>query len=719
MSHISERAALGIAESVSTNLAFIMKKWKGPFGAAVLSFIFGIACAASSEESDLDYIGDMIDAAVKELEEFWKTETLRQKIAHVYGFFDEFVPQKLVLHKKVDTSGDIKDLINAITDLTGAVKYSPESLEKELVEITFDDEYMRNDEWLPPSEDLGLSFIKLSLTAQCIAQKSTALIAQEISSYFISQQLWPNQARTVPQDTQIQEALRTYNKAIADLANLLGCSAVVGKHVDDPIKAFVYKQVQVYADAMGEAQRKYKDQGLDWPSLTVIYDKIMGEAEEASKGFDFNVNLRFVLSLKLDRLKALTPVHRDATGWVYRDVYRGREYRCEIGSGGSESAARDKVYSDWKANFDSVRAELMSPPAEDLGLISEFVKAYARRMSDLVSSKTVNNAGWPELEAYHSLVTQQFDPKSSIREYARQYGWCQAIERLILLRQINRLKAISPVYRCTWGEHQAAWAFEDKYPAPFQYRMDDKVEATSYYVDSPIFDYKTTEFYDDVANHWQSHLLDVLKELTGLQADGQPPFAKEAKILQGWSDGVKSLLEQLLPNPPEMEMKIPDDGWSDDPLPVNSPWLSAVGVQYAFSYVNANGTGARSAWSAGYTLTDREKAQLWKPTLHGIPVPDAAEKVLEILVWRQFILRGQGRRVDDDVPTVVATLNPGTTQYTDADDGVSAHAVETPSNQDQRLAHAEKTASSQNHRPASPPPVSRPTDDVEPDIIVK
>ncbi len=254
------------------------------------------------------------------------------------------------------------------------------------------------------------------------------------------------------------------------------------------------------------------------------------------------------------------------------------------------------------------------------------------------------------LEPLRSLALQDFtisegnDNKvksGDMSAYADKYGWCQAVERLILLRQLNRLKAITLVYRAEWGSENSVrkvrcgWGYEDSQRNPNEYLRPDDGHWNGW-----------DEFLYDVRQHWEFNLQAVLKELMDPpKPDEDPPYAGDVRILQGWSEGAQGLLRRRLPEAPVNGCLIPPKtGWQLDPPPPDlSGWSTAIQVRYAFSYQNVNGIGERSAWTPYYKVVrskkDAKPVRGWKPTLHHVPVPPANPDfppVTSVIVWRQF-----------------------------------------------------------------------------------
>jgi hypothetical protein len=832
MSGMEPREWASVAESVSTNLAFWVPEI-GPGLGAGLSALFGVVLGMTKpEDSGFTQIRNWIRAETEELKNFYT----RVKVE------DAFINAKAFLLWAASPPYDFETAEKAIDYLWTRSHPDSGSLQNDLAQISRDD-LIAPTQWVARPDDFVLTFILMNLTAQIVADKTILLSAGQLAS-----EKFESAAATgdLQDDETVSEYLPSYNAAIGQIARLVGTTALTGSSVDDRVQALVSRKVQDFAEQMiwlvnsgkeepvgwPSLQRTYDTilSGLDddserlrtnlrfvvalslerlkavtpvfrdgadwrfkdtcrgtdyhveiapgaiadehegaiaqwqqcarsvveelmrrpakyasdsdmpvneyrienyvngpvqsywaamaelvqaggnepvnWPSLRPTYDKYMKEADGASR--DFGPEVRSRLSTKLDRLNALTPLYRDGTDWVFKDTYSGRDYSVLT----REYRSRPK-FDQWVQYLNGVLADLKDRQRDGgLGLIADFVRTYAGRMSQWVWSYVVGPE-WrgsqrltsdpsahfmPEsdyestLEPLRSLALQDFTTSEGkdnkvksgdMSAYADKYGWCQAVERLILLRQLNRLKAITLVYRATWGSENSVrkvrcgWGYQDSQRNPNEYLRPDDGYPGGW-----------DEFLYDVRQHWESNLRAALKELMDPpKPDEDPPYAGDVRILQGWSEGAQGLLKVRLPEAPVNGCLIPSrTGWQlDPPPPDSSGWSTAIQVRYAFSYQNVNGIGERSAWTPYYKVVrskkDGKPVRGWKPTLHHVPVPPANPDfppVTSVIVWRQFTFPStESDRENVGWPRMIESeLDPGTTTYTDTKEAPAPKSAE-------------------------------------------
>jgi hypothetical protein len=218
-----------------------------------------------------------------------------------------------------------------------------------------------------------------------------------------------------------------------------------------------------------------------------------------------------------------------------------------------------------------------------------------------------------------------------MNQFGSQYGWVPAVERLIALRQMCRLRgltliAIEPVSDWQPGVENRFW---------------DNV--TGFYYAEASNSY---EDYDNVARRWKAYLQETLDELTRL-------YAADLAVVHGWQHSIVEMIKRLPPQAPQDPVKDLVSGWASEAPTPQSFWFKARQVRYAFSYENATGNGVRSAWSDWVPVNRR-----WKPTLRQLPRTNEDPSILKLNVWRQFLLPTETHEQTYDLPMIVGSLAP-------------------------------------------------------------
>jgi hypothetical protein len=230
-------------------------------------------------------------------------------------------------------------------------------------------------------------------------------------------------------------------------------------------------------------------------------------------------------------------------------------------------------------------------------------------------------------------------PTLSISDLLADFGWGGALRELVTHRLLRRLREFYPV---DMDEHDA-------------------------YI-----------FWDNLAKngHGESprtprgEAITALRYNFGTQAKmlfdsrtGAETFGSDLDVIDGWGKGLAQI-RGLLPPDPQGNTAVVST-WAADPPPTGSRWLTAVQVQYAFSYRSpTNGPSLRNAWGAPFDV-----AKQWKPKLRHI---QSGLNGADIEVWRRFaFLDKNGEASELGLPEIVAALPAATTEYVDDDPALS------------------------------------------------
>jgi hypothetical protein len=262
---------------------------------------------------------------------------------------------------------------------------------------------------------------------------------------------------------------------------------------------------------------------------------------------------------------------------------------------------------------------------------------------------------YPEFSAYQ-VVVHDF---SSMFNFAAggnggmNLGWAKAIERLVAIRQMNRLKQITPI-----GFYEKFGAFSSDF---------------GFYFNDGQFSYSNQD-WNDVVNKYVTHLLEVGAELDRDYSQCLDTVAK-------WRSSAQKLLAELPPGAPEgMISQAAPGQWQQNP-PKNSRWSQAAYVRYAFSLEDGAGRpGLRGGWTESYELHPQGSPRLWKPTITKLPTPTNYWRISKMMVWRQFVYPVQKTDVrSHGVPQVIGHIDIKTepsgklieqSEFLDADDAL-------------------------------------------------
>jgi hypothetical protein len=321
---------------------------------------------------------------------------------------------------------------------------------------------------------------------------------------------------------------------------------------------------------------------------------------------------------------------------------------------GLYTVENDKEYQAYLARsnkaiydmFNLLRSPVNVPPP------GTTLEGLATEMRRLVDAQTWQPGRWARLPSIDDLYARSAAPFTTMNGFASQYGWAIAIERLILLRQLNALRSVTLI--------------SPENDPGLEFKFWDN--GTSFYF--------SDRDYNAALQNWKIYLQQRLAELNS-------DYAADMEVVRNWQQRLSEMSRLLPPQaPPEDPVKdlIPDPGgWSHDPPPGESLWTTALKVRYAFSYENANGIGVR-AWSDWFDVRGR-----WKPTLRQLPRTMEDPSLRNLHVWRQFLLPKTGSNQDEfDLPMIVGSIkpvwvevgHPAHSAYTDNDPALHPPATE-------------------------------------------
>lgn len=259
-------------------------------------------------------------------------------------------------------------------------------------------------------------------------------------------------------------------------------------------------------------------------------------------------------------------------------------------------------------------------------------------------------------------------PWSSIYDYANTYGWAKAVQQLVTHRQVARLAQITSVKYYDGRSTFCNYKGQCHTSGADGYRYDDLVDPTqSFAIDTDRWtsgccnqnDHEQDHQYE-VRLNWSGHFENTLKAIKELSTTGTPSWAGDLQIAEKWGQQAKDIQETLPPPMPVNQLVLLDKGWGGTAA-TGTAWEQAFQVQYAISYVDANGSpSGRSMFSALYEVEKR-----CKPTLTKIPIA-APELNLKRQIWRQFVFKD--KLTNDpiyDLPKIVAVLGTSETTYVD------------------------------------------------------
>ncbi|CAB3742096.1 hypothetical protein [Paraburkholderia rhynchosiae] len=265
--------------------------------------------------------------------------------------------------------------------------------------------------------------------------------------------------------------------------------------------------------------------------------------------------------------------------------------------------------------------------------------------------------GWPPLPypefSGYTAVLHDF---SSMFNFAAggnggmNLGWAKAIERLVAIRQMNRLKQITPI--------------------GFYERFGTLSSDVAYYFNDGQFSYSDPDL-NNVVNNYMTHLLDVGTELDRDYRDCLDTVAK-------WRSSAQKLLAEIPPAAPEgaISQAVPGQ-WQLNP-PKHSRWSQAAFLRYAFSLEDGMGRpGLRGGWTELYPLHPKGAPRIWKPTITNLPTPSNYWRIRKMMVWRQFVYPVEKSDVlNPGVPEIIGYLDTNGKQlaqeatFVDADDAL-------------------------------------------------
>ncbi len=434
-----------VAELVSTNLAFWVPEI-GPGLGAGISALFGVVLGMTKPE-DLGFtqIRNWIKAETDELKHFYE----RMKVE------DAFINAKDFLLWAAGPPHEFETAEKAIDYLWTKSRPDSGSLRSDLVQISRDDLVVPT-QWVTRSNDFVSTFVLMNLTAQIVADKTIMLLAGQLAS-----EKFESAAATgdLQDDKTVFKYLSSYNAAIDQIARLVGTTALTGSSVDDRVQALVNRKVQDFAEQMIWLVNSGKEEPIGWPSLQRTYDTILSGLDDDSERL--RTNLRFVVALSLERLKAVTPMFRDGADWSFKDTCRETDHRVEIAPG-ALAEEHEGAIAQWQQYARSVVEELTRRPAKyasdsDMPInesrienyVNGDVESYYAAMADLVRAGGNEPANWPTLRPTYDKYMRESDGAS------RNFG---PELRSRLSTKLDRLNALTPLYR-----DGTDWVFKDTY----------------------------------------------------------------------------------------------------------------------------------------------------------------------------------------------------------------------------------------------------------------
>jgi len=256
---------------------------------------------------------------------------------------------------------------------------------------------------------------------------------------------------------------------------------------------------------------------------------------------------------------------------------------------------------------------------------------------------------------------------TDVGSYAGVHGWPAAVDRMIMHRWASRLLLVDNVgsfdeveLSCGANKNQKCEKVDNA-----GYRFTDNGTGKTYKLYNSAMSGAHTEIWDLHTGTMEA----IVAQLTGYDAASQKVSTPTFVTTQSWRDALAAIRKLMPPDPPVNTATVADGAWKTDP-PAGSVWRKADEVSYAVSWTNDNGPSARSAFTSDMDLKGGDGARRWGPTLRHLPVDPNTKNRLQ--VWRQF--DGGSATETDLIPQIVATLDPGQSEYTDVDNALVAAA---------------------------------------------